>query len=92
MGIINLPPSEVLQPPHGVITGGNVTPGEGWLQELHSMGFSNDQAEAALPHLLSSEDPGIKEWVYRMADGEPGISQPGQIPTDVLESIMKLRS
>jgi hypothetical protein len=67
-----------------------VTPGEGWLSELEQLNIPADQRPAMLQKLLDSKDPKIMGWVYTMQDGNPGISHPGQIPSDVLESIKNL--
>lgn len=66
--------------------------GEGWLNQLKDMGFTDREAQNALEKILNSDDPGIKEWTYRMGDGNPGLSHPGTMPQSVLESIQKLKS
>lgn len=68
-----------------------VTQGEGWLHQLHELGFTHAQSVETLPKLLVSQDPGVKDWVYTMADGNPGISHTGTLPPSVVESIMKMR-
>ncbi|MBC7764318.1 hypothetical protein H7Y29_01255 [Microbacteriaceae bacterium] len=65
--------------------------GEGWNHQLHDMGFSSSEILGVLKKLSKSTDPAIREWVYTMKDGNPGITKPGQIPANVLQSIQKLR-
>ena len=66
--------------------------GEGWLNQHKDMGFTDREAQNALEKILNSDDPGIKEWTYRMSDGNPGLSHPGTMPQSVLESVQKLKS
>jgi|GEM_PF-6537323 len=72
-----------------------VTAGEGWLHELDDIfgkgKLTGNEKQELLHKLLESKDAGIKDWVYTMKDGNPGISHSGQIPESVLESIKNLR-
>jgi hypothetical protein len=65
--------------------------GEGWTHQLHDMGFSDNEIPTILKKLTKAQDPAVREWVYTMKDGNPGIAKPGQIPANVLQSIQKLR-
>jgi hypothetical protein len=55
------------------------------------MGFSDNEIPTILKKLTKAQDPAVREWVYTMKDGNPGIAKPGQIPANVLQSIQKLR-
>ena len=66
--------------------------GEGWVHQLREMGFSEKQISGTLKKLQKTHDPAVREWVYTMEDGKPGIAKPGKIPMAVLQSIEKMRS
>ncbi len=68
-----------------------VSPGEGWIHQLQDMGFSSNEIPGVLKKLANSNDPAIREWVYTMKDGNPGLAKPGQMSANVLQSIQKLR-
>lgn len=68
-----------------------INPGEGWGRQLRDMGVSEKQIPGLLKKLQKSHDPAIREWIYTMNDGNPGIAKPGKIPTAVLQSIYKMR-
>ncbi len=68
-----------------------VVKGEGWTRTLTEAGVEPNEISSLLKKLLTTTDPAIKEWVYTMKDGNPGISHSGQMPADVLQSIMKMR-
>lgn len=65
--------------------------GEGWTHQLHDMKIPENEIPGLLKKLAKAHDPAIREWVYTMKDGNPGIAKPGQIPANVLQSIQKLR-
>lgn len=66
-------------------------PGEGWSSQLQQMGVPAKDVPGMLKKLLSTDDLKIREWVYTMDNGDPGIAKQGEIPQDVLQSIQKLR-
>ncbi len=68
-----------------------ISSGEGWIHQLQDMGFTSNEIPGVLKKLANSNDPAIREWVYTMKDGNPGLAKPGQMPANVLQSIQKLR-
>lgn len=63
--------------------------GQGWYETFDRMGIpSSEQAD-----LLKRVGPNLQTsgWAYLMEDGQWGISQPGQLPQDVLEYIWNNR-
>jgi hypothetical protein len=68
-----------------------ITGGEGWAHQLREMGVSEKQLPRVLEKLQKSHDPAVREWVYTMKDGQPGIAKPGKMPEAVLQSIYKMR-
>jgi len=66
-----------------------VTNGEGWLQTFQEAGLTNTQAWAAV-HDSSVMQPFYDQgWAYlRPEDGLAGISHTGQLPSDLLQTVV----
>lgn len=67
-----------------------VTNGEGWYNTFSEMGITDSTEQAAL---LQKVGPQLQEmgYAYPMGEASWGISQPGQLPNDVLELIKNSR-
>lgn len=68
----------------------NVVPGEGWYNTFKEMGITDATEQA---NLLRKVGPQLQDmgWAYPMGESSWGISQPGQLPNDVLELIQNSR-
>lgn len=66
-----------------------INPGEGWYQTFQEMGIDS----SGWSGLLEKVGPELQSrgWAYQMSNGSWGISQPGQLPSDVLELIWNNR-